>query len=224
MAAACIGWPWACFLFTCFSICSQSSKNMGFEIVGQAWDVEAFEGYISDISLGWADSVTIHHTASPSLAQRPDGWKLQHMRNIAHYYQKKLGWSAGPHLFTDEDEVYGMSSLWRRGIHARSFNSNSIGVEMLGNYDSESPSSGRGLDVIETTAQVVAALLTRMKLLATDKTILFHRDDPKTSKTCPGSLINKSWFVSKVQGYMDDAPTMTLEERVARIENHLNLS
>jgi len=197
---------------------------MGFEIVGQAWDVEAFEGYISDISLGWADSVTIHHTASPSLAQRPDGWKLQHMRNIAHYYQKKLGWSAGPHLFTDEDEVYGMSSLWRRGIHARSFNSNSIGVEMLGNYDSESPSSGRGLDVIETTAQVVAALLRRMKLLATDKTILFHRDDPKTSKTCPGSLINKSWFVSKVQGYMDDAPTMTLEERVARIENHLNLS
>jgi len=223
MVAACIGWPWACFLFTRFSICSQSSKNMGFEIVGQAWDVEAFEGYISDISLGWADSVTIHHTAAPSLAQRPDGFTLQHMRNIAHYYQTQLGWSASPHLFTDEDEVYGMSSLWRRGIHARSFNSHSIGIEMLGNYDSESPSSGRGLDVIETTAQVVAALLTRMKLLATDKTILFHRDDPKTSKTCPGSLINKGWFVGKVQSYMGATQPLTIEQRLARIEEHLNI-
>ena len=87
---------------------------MAFELVGQAWDVEAFEGYIADINLSWADSVTVHHTAAPSLAQRPDGFTLQHMRNIAHYYQTQLGWSAGPHLFTDEDEVYGMSSLWRR--------------------------------------------------------------------------------------------------------------
>ena len=149
---------------------------MGFELVGQAWDVEAFQGYISDINLSWADSVTVHHTAAPSLAQRPDGFKIQHIKNIQSFYEG-LGWSSGPHLFVD-DQVFGMSSLWRRGIHARSFNSHSIGIEMLGNYDHESPSSGRGLDVIETTAQVVAALLKRMKLLATDKTILFHRDDP----------------------------------------------
>ena len=197
---------------------------MGFENVGRVWTPDTFSTYIKDVSLAWADSVCVHHTAVPDLAQRPHGWKAEHMNNLRHYYENALGWSAGPHLFTDSDQAWGLSSLWRRGIHARSFNSHSIGVEMLGNYDSESPSSGRGLDVIETTAQVVAALLTRMKLLATDKTILFHRDDPKTSKTCPGSLINKGWFIGKVQSYMTDAPTLTIEQRLARLERLAGLA
>lgn len=190
---------------------------MGFELTGRVWTPETFADYLQEVQLGWADSVCVHHTAAPSLAQRPHGFTIQHIINIQHFYEG-LGWSSGPHLFIDEDQIFGMSSLWRRGVHAKSFNARSIGVEMLGNYDHESPSSGRGLDVIETTAQTVAALLTRMELQADNDTVLFHRDDPKTSKSCPGELINKAWFIDKVRGYMGQTAPMTLEQRVARLE------
>lgn len=200
---------------------------MGFELVGRVWTPETFTRYLRDVQLGWADSVCVHHTAEPSLAQRPSGLKVQHIKNIQSFYEG-LGWSAGPHLFVStDDQIFGMSSLWRRGVHAKSFNRSSIGLEMLGDFDNESPTSGRGLDVVETTAQTVAVLLMRMGLQANNETVLFHRDDPRTRKSCPGVLVNKAWFLDKVRGYMGaTAPTqpMTLEERVARLEKIWNLT
>jgi len=197
---------------------------MAFELVGRVWSPESFTEYLDDVQLGWADSVCVHHTAAPSLAQRPHGLKVQHIKNIQSFYQG-MGWSAGPHLFiSDDDQIFGMSSLWRRGIHARSFNKASVGIEMLGNYDHEDPTTGRGLDVVETTAQTVAALLARMKLPANDETVLFHREDSTSSKTCPGELVNKPWFLSKVQGYMGATQPLTIEQRLERIEQYLNLT
>ena len=38
------------------------------------------------------------------------------------------------------------------GVHAVSFNSTGVGIEMLGNYDIEDPRTGRGLQVLTTTA------------------------------------------------------------------------
>lgn len=181
---------------------------MGFELVGSVWDREAWREYIAALApstFAWADSITVHHTASPSLAQRPQGWKIQHMRNLKHFYGKELGWGSGPHLFTDEDQVFGLSSLYRRGVHARSFNSHSIGIEALGNYDFEPCEHGRGEEVWRMTAFVVAVLLKRMGLQPTEETVLFHRDDPKTSKTCPGKLVEKEWFLDMVKGHSDRA-------------------
>ena len=199
---------------------------MGFELVGRVWDAVGFKNYIESVNLDWADSVTVHHTAWPNLDQRPKGWTIQHMRNIQHYYQKKLKWSAGPHLFTDEDQIFGMSSLYRRGVHAKSFNKSSIGIEVLGNYDTEDPELGRGLECWTVTAKAVAAILKKMGLPVTSKTVKFHRDDPKTSKTCPGSKVSKEWFLQLVDGVMGDDRgnvEMTVEERLERIENHLGL-
>jgi len=198
---------------------------MGFELVGKVWDAVSFKTYIQEVNLSWANSVTIHHTASPSLAQRPQGFKIQHMRNLAHYYGNQLGWSAGPHIFVDEDEYFGLSSLYRRGVHAVSFNSNSIGIEMLGQYDDlDDPKTGRGLDVVMNTAELVSILLTKMKLKANDQTVKFHRDDPKTNKTCCGKLIEKYWFLDLVNGFMDTGANLTIEERLLRIERKIGLA
>ena len=84
------------------------------------------------------------------------------MKNLAHYYGKKLGWSAGPHLFTDEDQIFGLSPLTRPGTHARSYNRTHIGIEVLGNYDKEDPKSGRGLQCWKTAAEATAILLKRI--------------------------------------------------------------
>ncbi len=139
--------------------------------------------------------IVIHHCAEPSLAQRPHGFIDQHMRNLQDHYEGK-GWSAGPHFFVDDDQVWTFSPMTARGVHAVAFNSNSLGLEMLGDYDREDPLTGRGEKVLTTTACAVVLLLQRLGL--TTAAIRFHRDDPGTSKTCPGKKISKAFFTALV--------------------------
>ena len=187
---------------------------MSYSNVGKVWDAQGFADYLASLpALGWAKAVCVHHTAYPDLAMRPKGWTIQHMRNLADYYGKQLGWSAGPHLFTDEDQIFGLSPLNAPGTHAKSFNRYAIGIEMLGNYDKDDPESGRGAEVLRTSIECVAVLLKKLGLEATEETILFHRDDPKTTKTCPGGKVGKLWFVSEVarvmEGRGDESEPMT---------------
>lgn len=195
---------------------------MSFDLTGLKWDLREFEKYVSTLNLSWANSITIHHTYNPDLKARPRGWQNSHLENLRYYYGNILGWSAGPHLFTDEHAVHGLCSLERKGVHAVSFNHDSIAIEMLGNYNKESPVSGRGLEVVTLTAKTVAILLEKMDTEATSESIHFHRDDPRTFKTCPGNLLEKNWFVSLVKKQMG-SNNLTIDERITRIENHLNI-
>jgi hypothetical protein len=71
---------------------------------------------------------------------------------------------------------------------------------MLGNYDVEDPWAGRGLKVLTMTARVTAALL--RKLGKDVQAIRFHREDPKTRKSCPGKKVCKEKFVALVAAAM----------------------
>jgi len=84
---------------------------MSFSAVGHVFDPSAFREHLRTVDLSWARGVCLHHTAYPDLSMRPRGWTIQHMRNLASYYGGELGWSAGPHLFADEDQVFGLSPL-----------------------------------------------------------------------------------------------------------------
>ncbi len=120
-----------------------------------------------------------------------------------------------------------MSSLYRSGTHARSFNKKSIGIEVLGDYDTEDPLRGRGLKCWTMASKAVAIILTRKGLPANSLTIKFHRDDPKTNKTCPGTKVTKSWFVEMVKAEMDVGKTdksLSNTARIERIEKHLNIT
>lgn len=175
---------------------------MSYANVGRTWTPRSFRDYLGTLQRpSWAKSVTLHHTAAPSLAQRPAGLTAQHMVNLRHYYEKQLGWSRGPHLFTDDDEIHGMTPLTLKGTHAVSFNATSIGIEALGNYDVEDPKTGRGHLVWQTTAQAAVALLDWLGLEPSEKTVLFHRDDPRTSKTCPGTKVSKAWVLDLIDLY-----------------------
>lgn len=172
---------------------------MSYANVGKRWSPSSFPAYLATLPRpAWAKSVTVHHCAAPSLAQRPNGFLDQHLRNLESFYKTTKGWSSGPHAFTDEDEIHGMSPFTAPGVHAVSFNRSSIGFEMLGNYDVEDPLTGRGLLVCITTASAVRATLDWLGLPVNERTVLFHRDDPKTSKTCPGTKVKKDWFLNLV--------------------------
>ena len=171
---------------------------MGYENVGRVWTPAELRQYLGTIEKpAWATSITFHHTGVPSLAQRPRGFLPNHMTNTEAYY-RGLGWSAGPHLFIDEDQCWGMCDFRRQGVHARSFNRNSIGIEVLGDYNTESPNSGRGQQCWTTATAAGKALLDWLGLQASTVTVKFHRDDPRTTKTCPGSKVDKNWVIDQI--------------------------
>lgn len=184
---------------------------MGFGNVGQRWGLAAFETYLQGLTaLRRWQGVTIHHTAAPSLATRPRGLTRTHIENIRDFYRDTKGWSSGPHFFTDEDEIMGMCPLNEQGVHAVSFNATHIGIEMLGDYDVENPKTGRGKQVIEISVAATALLLHKLGLNANTTTLKFHRDDPATTKTCPGVRIEKTWFLGLVQAALSAAPGLVV--------------
>lgn len=175
---------------------------MAFGNVGRVWDPKSFQEFVATQDLSWAQGVTIHHTSTPNHDQRPRGFTIQHIRNIQDYYEREKGWSSGPHLFTDDDQIFGMSSLERRGVHAKSFNATHIGLEVLGDYDAVDPQlDPRGKDCWGIAVQTTAILLTAMG--KTSGATNFHRDDPRTGKTCPGKKFNKEAFVNAVSRERD---------------------
>ena len=168
------------------------------EIIGKSFGIEQFARYVAQLDLSaWKpELIVVHHTSAPSLAQRPNGIESKHIPNLRDFYERK-GWSAGPHLFIDGDQIWAFSPMTRRGVHAVSFNRNSWGIEMLGDYDSEDPLTGRGAKVLKMTALAIRVMLVKMGKSA--DAIRFHRDDPKTNKTCPGKKIEKGAFIQMVK-------------------------
>ena len=176
------------------------------KIEGKPYSPADFATHVAGLVMGdWRPSqIVIHHCSAPSLAQRPKGFIPQHMLNLKEYYEGKK-WSAGPHLFTDDSRIWTFSPMTAPGVHAVSFNRTSIGIEMLGDYDDEDPWSGRGLQVLTTTAKAVHALLRKFQLDPA-KAVRFHREDPKTQKTCPGIKINKAAFMAFLKTQTPAAP------------------
>ncbi len=172
---------------------------MGYENVGRVWTPESLAQYLSTIKKPkWCKAVTLHHTYDPSLAQRPDGFLIRHIENLRDWYISDKGWNAGPHLFIDEDQIFGMCDLRKQGTHAKSFNRSAIGIEVLGNYDREDPRSGRGLACWQNAAAAARVLLDWFGLAPSEDTILFHCDDPETDKSCPGTRVKKDWVLALI--------------------------
>lgn len=195
---------------------------MSFANVGKSWKVDEFKSYLKTLTPpAWAKAVTLHHTASPSLKIRPNGLTDQHVINLRDFYKNEKGWSAGPHLFVDDYRIMGMTPLTEKGVHAVSFNSTSIGIEVLGDYGEEDPHSGRGLECWENAFAATAALLEWLGIEPSSKTVQFHRDDPATSKSCPGDKVRKDWVLlgitvalGKKPAATKHCPTCTCEARV----------
>jgi hypothetical protein len=175
----------------------QMSKWKG--IVAKSFSPAAFDTYCHSLSwTKWRPSfIALHNTASPSLAQRPSGLTLTHIRNLEAFYRDEKGWSAGPHLFVDDLQIWEFTSLTVSGVHSPSWNAIALGIEMLGDFDSESFSSGRGLKVRRNS---VAAMVSLSGVLGLDpEGMRLHREDPETTHKCPGKNVKKLEVIQEVQ-------------------------
>lgn len=188
-----------------------AKKVEHFENVGLVWTPESLRDYLKGRPRpAWCKGITLHHTGAPSLATRPKGLLITHIHNMRDYYKTpvpeigKGSWGTGPHLFVDEDQGFGMTPFEFQGTHARSFNATHIGIEVLGDYDSEQPGSGRGLECWTNAVAFVRVLLDWLNLPTS--AVNFHRNDPKTPKTCPGTRVTLPFVVDMLSGRIA-APT-----------------
>ncbi len=173
------------------------------EIVGLAFNQAGFDRYCH--SLRWnqwrPNFVTIHNTGAPNLAQRPQGFLPKHMQNFVHYYKVEQGWSAGPHLFIDDHQIWVFTPLTVSGVHSPSWNKVAIGIEMLGDYNRDDFNKGRGAKV---KANAYAATATLCAVTGMDPDgIRFHFEDPETThRGCPGKSVDKPSFINGVKTLM----------------------
>jgi len=168
-------------------------------IVGKSFGVEDFDAYCHTLQwLAWRPSfIVLHNTGIPSLAQRPKGLTQQNIRDLEAFYRDEQKWKAGPHLFVDDKQIWVFTPLTVSGTHSPSWNKLALGVEMLGDYEKESFSAGRGLKV---RRNAVAALATLSAVLGLDPhTLRLHREDPLTTHACPGKNVRKLEVIQEVQ-------------------------
>lgn len=178
-----------------------------FPIVGQFLaTVEELMAYMLGIeaegNMSWhGRGVTLHHTSSPSLSMRPDGWEKQHMFNLRSYYKNTRKFRSGPHIFTDDRGWWIFTPLTLRGVHAKAFNGTHWGIEALGDFDyKDDPTTGRG-HLSWQNALLAAACLAKVWDFNPATMVNFHRDDPSTTKDCPGLKINKTNTIAQVAAY-----------------------
>ncbi|MDP9193166.1 MAG: peptidoglycan recognition protein family protein [Acidobacteriota bacterium] len=168
-------------------------------IIGKSFTADEFDTYCHTLQwTAWRPSfLVVHNTGAPSLAQRPKGFTNQHMLNFQAFYRDQQKWKAGPHLFIDDRKIWVFTPLTVSGTHSPSWNKVALGIEMLGDFERESFSAGRGLRVRENT---IAALTTLCAILGFDPaTTRIHREDPLTNHACPGKNVRKLELIQQVQ-------------------------
>lgn len=189
-------------------------NNMGkIPYVGQRMSISELKKHLGTLKFDdfKPQFVTVHHTASPNLTQRPEGFTEQHLLNLKYYYESEMNWSGAPHFFVDDKGIILFQKLDKRGVHAVTFNKNSWGIEMLGHYDTKVDfDSPRAKEIFDTTHELVAVLCDFLNVRP--NTLKFHRDDPKTKKTCPGKLVDKNKFIEAVDKHYLTLSKDTAEE------------
>jgi hypothetical protein len=167
--------------------------------VDQSFTPEEFDAYCNTLQwTAWRPSfVVLHNTAEPSLEQRPDGLTEAHIQGLVSYYRDDQGWHAGPHLSIDDRQIWVFTPLTVPGVHSPSWNRLALGVEMLGNYETEAFDSGRWAQVRQNA---MAALPTLHAVLGIDvNTLKLHREDPKTTHAYPGKNVRKLKVIQAVE-------------------------
>jgi hypothetical protein len=163
-------------------------------IVGQGFTASDFDAYVAGLVFtGWRPSfVVLHNTAVPTFAQWHSVPGNVRMKNLQSYYRDTLHWSGGPHLFVADDLIWVFTPLTVHGIHSPSWNNVSWGVELVGDYSTETM-------VPSLQANAVSAIATLHGALGLDPNSLkLHREDPLTTHLCPGSKVSKADFIAQV--------------------------
>lgn len=150
-------------------------------------------------------AITIHNTSAPTVAQWVEGGAAHDARivNLESFYEKEKRWHAGPHFFVSRSHVSGFSDPLMPGVHASCFNRTHLGIELVGDFDTEDPNAP-GSDAAKVFSMGIgaaAALCLRLGL-SPSTAINFHQDCKVDNHACPGKLFRRSLFCLLVANRM----------------------
>jgi hypothetical protein len=170
-------------------------------IVGKGFTAAEFTDYVQTVRLtSWRPQfVVLHNTYIPRLADWHKVPGQQRMLSLQAYYRDTQHWSAGPHLFVADDLIWVFTSLDTPGVHSPSWNAISWGVELVGDYSTETLGAA-----VRTNAS--SALASLHMLAGIDpETLKLHREDTKTThKHCPGPNVIKSDMITLVSAALSE--------------------
>jgi hypothetical protein len=171
-------------------------------IVNRSFDAVGFDAYCRALKWeSWRPQfVTLHNTAVPSLAQRPNGLSENNILALEAFYRDEQKWSSGPHLFVDDRRIWVFTPLTTPGTHSPSWNRIALGVEMLGDFASEPFDHGRGARVRDNAVAAIASLSAVLELEPGGMKL--HKEDPRTTHDCPGKNVAKSDFIERVREHI----------------------
>jgi hypothetical protein len=167
-------------------------------IIGQGFTPDQFDEYLGTVSFAvWRPQfVVLHNTGAPKLSDWHSVSGQDRMGNLANFYHNVQQWSAGPHLFVADDLIWVFTPLNVSGVHSPSWNSISLGVEMVGDYEVESFDA-------PVRDNAVSALASLHAILGLDpNTLRFHKEDPKTTHNCPGKNVVKADMIQRILDHL----------------------
>lgn len=157
------------------------------------YTIEQFEQFVNNLSLKRKIAhIQIHHTWKPRKTDYKGESTILGMWN--HHVNTK-GWQdIGQHFSAAPDGLmWDGRSLELDPAGITGHNDGGIMFEMIGDFDiGQEQLDGKQLYAI---TKAVAVLLKKFNL--TYKDIVFHRE--YAAKTCPGTGINKEWFIEMVK-------------------------
>jgi hypothetical protein len=165
-----------------------------FPVVGSRFTPEQFQGYVSSLDFSsWKPQfVVLHSTREPDLVAWHKIPEPERLENLARLYGMQ-GFSGGPHLFVDDEGIWVFNPLTKPGVHSPSWNMQSIGVDMVGNF---STSQGNAV-VLENAVKAIAIIDAALGVGA--GTLKFHSEDPRSfHKDCPGTTIDKVDVIQRI--------------------------
>jgi N-acetyl-anhydromuramyl-L-alanine amidase AmpD len=130
------------------------------------------------------DTIVVHHSAT----------RQGDARAFARYHIENNGWPGiGYHYILDKSgRCYKCQPANVVSYHASGYNSCSIGVCMVGDFDSEQPTQAQLDALVELCRELVRAYGIRQ--------VVGHREVPGTHKTCPGRNVDMESIKDAVFG------------------------
>jgi hypothetical protein len=169
-----------------------------------------FRTYVAGLKWpGWRPKfIVLHNTAEPNLRQWAHGntgkdYEHKRIVNLNAYYRNQEGWRSGPHLFISPSLIWVACDLGANGVHASCYNSESIGVEMVGDYGVEDFASGDGAKVRDNAVAALAIL--HHALGIGPDTLRFHKECLRDHHDCPGKNVGEEDIVQRVKAWSPNA-------------------
>lgn len=135
----------------------------------------------------------IHHTWKPSHKDFNGGNHIELQEAMRNYHVNVRGWSdIGQHVSIAPDgKVILGRSFDRSPASIKGYNSGGFCVEMIGDFD-------EGKDKLEGK-QLESIVKLAKYFDDKGRYVRFHREN--STKSCPGSGVQKTWFMNQVRNY-----------------------